>query len=140
MAFKDYYRILGIKPDASNKNIKDAYRRKASESHPDKHPEGEVNPRLFQDISEAYETLVKPVSRKEYDRRYNDHYQRDFSDYEPKGSVKRDFNEPHDPDRYVENLFREFFARPNKKGSRKNYGNHPDNIHYDDLLKGPDDW
>jgi DnaJ-class molecular chaperone len=140
MAFKDYYRILGIKPDASNKNIKDAYRKKASESHPDKHPDGEVNPQLFQDISEAYDILVRPDSRKEYDRRYGDHNQRDFSRSGSQRSGMSDFDEAGSFDRYIDQLFREFFERPDRQGSRKNFGEHPDNIHYDELIKGPDDW
>jgi DnaJ-class molecular chaperone len=140
MAFKDYYSILGINPDASNKNIKDAYRRKASESHPDKHPEGDVDRQLFQDISEAYETLVRPDSRKEYDRLYSDHYHRDPHDIGPEGSGFVDFQETHDLNRNLDNFLRQFFGQSNDQGRYKHSGERPYDQHYDDLLKGQDDW
>jgi DnaJ-class molecular chaperone len=141
MVFKDYYRVLGIEPDASIKNIKDAYRKKASESHPDKHPEGEVNVRLFQDINEAYEILVRPDSRREYDRKYYDHHQEKLNESGTHGFGIHDFDDnSYDPVRWIENLLFGFMGSPYEQGPRKDFRERPDNIHYDDLLKGPDDW
>lgn len=67
MQFKDYYQILGVKPDASSKAIKDAYRRLARKYHPDvsKEPDAEQK---FKDVSEAYEVLKDPEKRAQYDQ------------------------------------------------------------------------
>ncbi len=67
MEFKDYYDILGIKPDADTKAVKAAYRRLARKFHPDvsKEPNAE---RQFKDVAEAYEVLGEATKRAEYDQ------------------------------------------------------------------------
>jgi len=66
---KDYYRVLQVAPDASNEEIKRAYRRLAREHHPDVNPgDGEAE-RRFKEINEAYQVLSDPESRRAYDRR-----------------------------------------------------------------------
>ena len=67
MKFKDYYEILGCKKDASQDDIKKAYRRLARKFHPDvnKNPEAEER---FKEIGEANEVLSDPEKRKAYDR------------------------------------------------------------------------
>jgi DnaJ homolog subfamily C member 7 len=54
---KDYYKILGVEKDASDMDIKKAYRRLAIVHHPDKNPEDESAAERFKDVGEAYETL-----------------------------------------------------------------------------------
>ncbi len=61
---RDYYLVLGIASDASQTDIKDAYRRLAKTYHPD-HYKG--NSRQFQDIQEAYDVLSDPDRRKVHD-------------------------------------------------------------------------
>ena len=61
---RDYYLVLGIASDASQTDIKDAYRRLAKTYHPD-HYKG--NSRPFQDIQEAYDVLSDPDRRKAHD-------------------------------------------------------------------------
>lgn len=57
---KDYYKILGVDKNASEQEIKKAYRRLAIVHHPDKNP-GDANAEArFKDISEAHETLIDP--------------------------------------------------------------------------------
>jgi DnaJ homolog subfamily C member 7 len=57
---KDYYKILGVAKDASEQEIKKAYRRLAIQYHPDKNRDGEGNDEKFKEIGEAYETLIDP--------------------------------------------------------------------------------
>lgn len=54
---KDYYKILGVEKDASENEIKKAYRKLAIVHHPDKNPDDEDAADRFKDIGEAYETL-----------------------------------------------------------------------------------
>jgi len=64
---KDYYRILGVDKKASEKEIKDAYRRLARKYHPDTNPGDKSSEEKFKEISEAYEVLSNPEKRKQYD-------------------------------------------------------------------------
>ncbi|KAL2155876.1 hypothetical protein VTH82DRAFT_618 [Thermothelomyces myriococcoides] len=64
---KDYYKILGVEKNATDNEIKKAYRKLAILHHPDKNP-GDANAEArFKDISEAYETLIDPQKRERYD-------------------------------------------------------------------------
>ena len=66
MEFKDYYKILGVKPDADTKEIKNAYRKLARKYHPDVNPE-EGAADKFKEVAEAYEVLKKAERRAEFD-------------------------------------------------------------------------
>jgi molecular chaperone DnaJ len=61
---KDYYKVLGVVPTASDKEITRAYRKLAKEHHPDANPGSEDR---FKEISAAYDVLGDPDKRKEYD-------------------------------------------------------------------------
>ena len=63
----DFYSILGVAPGASVSDIKRAYRRLARRHHPGLNPGDPESEALFQQISEAYETLVDPERRRYYD-------------------------------------------------------------------------
>ncbi len=67
MQFKDYYEILGVKPDASEADIKSAYRRLARKYHPDVSKESGAEEK-FKSINEAYEALKDSSRRKAYDQ------------------------------------------------------------------------
>lgn len=59
---KDYYKILGVKRDAKEKDLKKAYRKLALKWHPDKNIDNkEAATKKFEIISEAYEVLSDPV-------------------------------------------------------------------------------
>jgi len=63
----DFYKILGVKPNASPEEIKKAFREKAKKYHPDINPS---NQEYFKLVVEAYETLIDPIKRREYDNQY----------------------------------------------------------------------
>ncbi len=67
MEFKDYYQVMGLSRDASEAQIKQAYRKLARKYHPDVSKEKDAEAR-FKDVGEAYEVLKSPEKRAAYDR------------------------------------------------------------------------
>jgi DnaJ-class molecular chaperone len=65
---KNYYDTLGIKRDASEKDIRQAYRRLARKYHPDVNPSDKAAETTFKAVNEAHEVLSDPENRKKYDR------------------------------------------------------------------------
>src|SRR5262245_23434065 len=64
---KDYYRVLGVTPEASQKDVTKAYRKLARELHPDKNPGDAGAEERFKEVSAAYDVLGDEARRKEYD-------------------------------------------------------------------------
>ena len=64
---KDYYAELGVAKDASQKEIKKAFRALARQYHPDNNPDDAVAEAKFKEINEAYDTIGDEETRKEYD-------------------------------------------------------------------------
>jgi len=65
---RDYYDVLGLKRDASQKEIKQAYRKLARKHHPDVNPGDKGAEERFKEINSAYEVLSDAEKRKKYDR------------------------------------------------------------------------
>jgi DnaJ-class molecular chaperone len=67
VAYKDYYKILGVDRTADAKAIKQAYRRLARKHHPDQNAGNKAAAERFREINEAYEVLSDPEKRRRYD-------------------------------------------------------------------------
>lgn len=134
MKFVDYYKLLGVAPEATTAEIKKAYRRLARKYHPDvsKEPNAEAR---FKEIAEAYEVLKETDKRAEYDqlRRYG----ADGVDFRPPpGWAGNRGPGAGGPDMDGAQRFSEFFesifgraagARP---GAGARYALHGEDIHY----------
>ena len=103
---KDYYKIMGLNQDASEKDIKLAYRRLARKYHPDLSKEANAEER-FKEMGEAYDVLKDPAKRAEYD-----HYlkNKDFNQNAQQGHYWREEHtgsrqQPQFDDDFFESLF-----------------------------------
>jgi curved DNA-binding protein len=96
MTDKDYYQILGVSKNASQDEIKKAYRKLAMKFHPDRNPEDKTAEGRFKEVSEAYAVLSDPEKRKQYDMFGSEGFQRRYSQEE----IFRDFD--------FGSIFREF--------------------------------
>src|SRR6476659_9657812 len=67
MSKRDYYEVLGVARDASDEDLKKAYRRAAMKHHPDRNPGDKAAEDAFKECKEAYETLSDGNKRRMYD-------------------------------------------------------------------------
>src|SRR5918992_2650648 len=65
---KDFYRVLGVAENASQDDIKKAYRKLAKQYHPDANPDNAAAAERFKEISEAHSVLSDAEKRKQYDQ------------------------------------------------------------------------
>ncbi len=101
MAYKDYYAILGVPRNASQEEIKRAYRRLALKYHPDKNPGDKEAEEKFKEISEAYEVLSDPEKRAIYDNYgYSGLKSSGYSGFEDVSDIFKTFSD----------IFEEFFG------------------------------
>src|SRR3569833_3438829 len=68
MAKRDYYEVLGVGKNASDEDIKKAYRKLAMKYHPDRNPDSKGSEEKFKEAKEAYEMISDPGKKEAYDR------------------------------------------------------------------------
>ncbi len=109
MADKDYYKILGVSKDASQDEIKAAYRKLALKYHPDRNPGDKEAEKRFKEITEAYEVLSDPEKRRQYDQLGYEGLRaggfKGFDDYDI-NDIFRHFR----GDTFFESIFGDFFG------------------------------
>jgi curved DNA-binding protein len=87
MEYRDYYKTLGIKKNASEKEIKSAYRKLARKYHPDVNPDDPQAESRFKEVNEAYEVLSDSGKRAKYDQ-----LGADWKRWQQTGGGAQDFN------------------------------------------------
>lgn len=101
MQYKDYYKILGVDKNASQDEIKKAYRKLAKKYHPDANPGDKKAEERFKEISEAYEVLGDKDKRKKYDQ-FGTMYFQNGMNFDPSRFGNFEFRRSH-------NGFSDFF-------------------------------
>ena len=118
MAFVDYYKILGLTKNATEKEIKQAYRRFARKYHPDVNPNDVVAEAKFKEINQANEVLSNPENRKKYDN-YGEHWQH-TDDYEKAKHKNQNANNGENAQQYSDEAYASFFENMFGGSSYKN--------------------
>jgi molecular chaperone DnaJ len=109
--FKDYYQVLGVPRNATEKEIKAAYRKLARKYHPDVNPGDKAAEEKFKEINEAYQVLSDPEKRAAYDR-YGEQWQayqrmrEQYGENFQPGGFESPFGGFGDFGEFIENLLR----------------------------------
>ncbi|MGD2278855.1 MAG: DnaJ domain-containing protein, partial [Candidatus Omnitrophota bacterium] len=123
-ANEDYYKILGVKEDASADEIKKAYRKLALKYHPDKNPGDKKAEEMFKKISSAYYSLGDEKRRKEYDNlRKAGAYTGDFSSAQgfDFSEFQRQFSGGFSGGSIFDDLFGEIFSGAGRSGGTRTF-------------------
>ena len=115
MNYKDYYKILGVPKNASQKDIKKAYRKLAATYHPDKNPDNKEAEEKFKEINEANEVLSNTEKREKYDTLGSnwEAYQHTGDDWRKYANQKEDasqFYQQSGEGEYFSSFFEAFFG------------------------------
>jgi len=105
--FKDYYKILGLSPTATQEEIKRTYKKLARKYHPDVSEEADATAK-FQEVSEAYEVLKKEDKRAEYDELRE--YVNNPNQFKGAGGQQARFNSDFSAENGFEDLLRSIFG------------------------------
>lgn len=127
MEFIDYYKVLGLDRNASEEDIKKAYRRLARKYHPDLNPNDKSAHARFQQINEANEVLSDPEKRKKYDTygenwKHADQFEQARQQGGPQRAGGQPFSETYgEGDEYFSEFFESMFGRGQRSGTRTKF-------------------
>src|SRR4030066_420939 len=110
MATRDYYDILGVNKNASDEELKKAYRKLAMKFHPDRNPNKKEAEERFKEINEAYAVLSDKEKRKQYDMFGAEGFRQRFT--------QEDIFRGFDFDEHLSGLFRGRGRRESRYGGR----------------------
>jgi curved DNA-binding protein len=135
MAYIDYYKVLGVPKNATQEEIKKAYRKLARKMHPDLNPDDKDAHRKFQEINEANEVLSDPEKRAKYDKygenwKHGEEYEKAQREYQQQwgnfggGGARTFYTEGDFGDDDFSDFFHSMFGsgfsqRAGSRGSRK---------------------
>ena len=131
MAYKDYYKILGVEKNASTDDIKKAFRKGAVKYHPDKNPNNKAAEDKFKEINEAQEVLSNPDKRKRYDE-FGENWQymqqngdnRQRQQQSNGGGQQYNFTaDDFADDDHFKDVFEKFFGGGGRGGGAQGFGN-----------------
>ena len=126
MEFKDYYKVMGVARDATDAQIKQAYRKLARKYHPDVSKEKDAEAR-FKEVGEAYEVLKSPEKRAAYDQLGRDY--RPGQDFRPPPNWDSGFEfsgaGPGTGDESYSDFFDALFGAQARAGRGRSGGAHP---------------
>ena len=109
MEFIDYYKVLGVDKNATQNDIKNAYRKLARKHHPDLNPNDKEAHKKFQQVNEANEVLSDPEKRKKYDQ-YGKDWQHAEQFEQARQSQQQGFGRETFSGDFGESEFSDFFA------------------------------
>jgi curved DNA-binding protein len=121
MEFKDYYKVMGVARDATEAQIKQAYRKLARKYHPDVSKEKDAEAR-FKDLGEAYEVLKSPEKRAAYDQLGQGHPAGQDFRPPPDWGAGFEFSGPGVRDSDYSDFFESLFGSQTRTGSRNRRG------------------
>ena len=110
---QDYYNILGVKRDASQDDIKKAFRQQAKKYHPDTNPDNPDAEKRFKELNEAYEVLSDPEKRSQYDT-YGEGWRAGNASYQNYGGGYPGAGRANVED--FQDIFTSFFSGPGARG------------------------
>ncbi len=113
MSQQDYYQVLGVSRDASEDEIKKAYRKLALQYHPDRNPDNPEAEQKFKEAAEAYDALRDPERRANYDR---------YGTTDPFGNGFGGFSSTDDIFAQFSDIFGDLFGFSSRRGPRAQQG------------------